>query len=155
MVDFYPHRRILTIWRMVAAAFALAAAFAVALLFGQHPLLFRLTTGLWVVVFLGFFVIYCPIKYNRLKYSVGNGQVLLRGGVLYRRVKAIPLSNIQFTAAFCLPPAPAVWPVHCGAGRRRREPFPHRASPGRMPPGWRSCSVSPHRPKTDRCPISG
>ena len=52
---------------MVAAAFALAAAFAVALLFGQHPLLFRLTTGLWVVVFLGFFVIYCPIKYNRLK----------------------------------------------------------------------------------------
>ena len=103
MVDFSPHRRILTIWRMVAAAFALAAAFAVALLFGQHPLLFRLTTGLWVVVFLGFFVIYCPIKYNRLKYSVGNGQVLLRGGVLYRRVKAIPLSNIQFTAAFASP----------------------------------------------------
>ena len=149
MVDFYPHRRILTIWRMVAAAFALAAAFAVALLFGQHPLLFRLTTGLWVVVFLGFFVIYCPIKYNRLKYSVGNGQVLLRGGVLYRRVKAIPLSNIQFTAAFASP-------LHRLFGLCTvAVAFSSPASPGRMPPGWRSCSVSPHRPKTDRCPISG
>lgn len=103
MTDFYPHRRILTIWRMVAAGLALVAAFVTALFLGQNRFLFRLLTGLWVVVFLGYFVIYCPVKYNQLKYSVGNGQVLQRGGVLYRRVKAIPLANIQFTVAFATP----------------------------------------------------
>ncbi len=103
MIDFYPHRRILTIWRVAAVAFALAAAFAVSLLFGQNPLLFRLLTGLWMVVFFGIFVIYYPIKYNQLKYSVGNGQVLLRGGVMWRHVKAVPLNNIQLTAVYSPP----------------------------------------------------
>ena len=103
MLQFLPHRRLLILWRVMAAGTALLVSFAVALFLGENPLLYRLFTGLWIAAFLFLFVIYQPIKYNKLRYLVGNGQVILQGGVLYRKVKTMPLENIQFTVVFSSP----------------------------------------------------
>lgn len=48
-------------------------------------------------------LVYYPIKFRRLSYRVENGWLTIRCGVIYTRVKAIPLKNIQYTTLAALP----------------------------------------------------
>lgn len=58
--------------------------------------LWYLTSAIWIICFLVLFVIYYPIKYKKLKLVINDSNIAICCGVIYTRVKIIPINNIQY-----------------------------------------------------------
>lgn len=91
-----PQPGVLTIWRIAAALAMVAPAFLSALL-TQGSVWIGLS-AVWITVFLLLYLVYLPLRYEKLHFTVEETQITLYSGVLYTRVRAMPLHSIQFTA---------------------------------------------------------
>lgn len=103
MIPTKPQRSVLTIWRIVLSLIMLAPAFLNSLFFGRNTLVWTLLTVVWVIVFLGFYLFYLPVRYRKLSFRVDKEKITLNSGILCTRVHAIPLQNIQFTSTLQSP----------------------------------------------------
>lgn len=92
-----PQPRILMKWRINLALFMLIPAFLIALLFPVASRVWIILCAAWLVAFLGMYLVYLPLRYRGLSFTVEDDRILLYSGVLYTRVRCIPLRNVQFT----------------------------------------------------------
>lgn len=74
-------------------------AFLNALIF-RSGRMFLLFTAVWVLIYLALVLVYLPLRYRNLSFTVTDEQIILHSGVIYNRVRSIPLRNIQFTAVY-------------------------------------------------------
>lgn len=96
-------RRALLLWRIRLCLCALPCPFLIALFFPGAEIWSAVLTVLWVSVFLGMFLLYYPIKYQRLRYTLGGHSLQVHCGVFYNRLKAIDLNNIQHVSSVAGP----------------------------------------------------
>lgn len=87
--------RALLLWRVRLSAGILLCPFFIALFFPSAPVWTAVLTVLWMVFYLFMFLIYYPVKYYKLSYTVTETSFILRCGVFYNRMKAMELRNIQ------------------------------------------------------------
>lgn len=92
-----PQPQIVTIWRILLAMCVFPVAFLSSLLLeiGGTPWTF-ITLG-WIVVFVYFYLIYFPLRFRSLFYTVLDDRFLIQCGVFYKQVFAVPFTNIQFS----------------------------------------------------------
>lgn len=95
-----PQPRILSIWRILLTLVMVLPAFANALFFPARGRAWLIITIVWVIVYLALFLVYLPLRYNKLSYSVGNERILLYSGALYTNVRVLPLQNIQYVSIY-------------------------------------------------------
>lgn len=75
-------------------------AFLNALFFyNQDHLRVWLTIG-WIALYMVLYVIYLPLRYRNLSFSLTDTYIVLHSGVIYHRVRSIPLQNIQYTTLY-------------------------------------------------------
>lgn len=98
MGSMKPQPKILTIWRIVLTLCAVVPAFLNAILFPVPGRLWLWVSVVWIALYLAMYLVYLPLKYQKLTFSVSEERILLYSGVLYTYVRSIPLRNIQFTA---------------------------------------------------------
>lgn len=86
----------------------------IAVLFGCIGVLFSLflqikstawyiASAIWIICFIFLFAIYYPIKYKKLKLIINQTNVSICCGVIYTRVKIIPINNIQYINVVACP----------------------------------------------------
>ncbi len=90
------HPRAIVVWRMRLTLAALVPSFCSALFFPVRNWIWTAFTALWAGVYLFLFVVYYPIKYKKLTFALDDRYLVIRCGVFYNRVKAIPLGNLQY-----------------------------------------------------------
>ena len=98
-----PDSRILTVWRLrllpaVALFVFLSHRFAAV----REPV-WWIFTGLWITVCTFLVFLYYPLRYRRLSYATTRRAFLLHCGVLYTRIKAVPLHAVQYAAILSTP----------------------------------------------------
>ncbi len=98
-----PNIRMLYVWWLRMTVILIPLGFLSALVFSFTRLGGLIVTGLWVLAFLFFFCFYYPVKYHMLRYYINNGSFVVHCGVFYRRIKSIPLTNIQYTSVSASP----------------------------------------------------
>lgn len=98
-----PQPRILVIWRIHLAVSMAIPAFLNALFFRlSDPLWVWITLG-WLLIFLALYLVYLPLRYRGMSFAVAGDKILVYNGVLYARVKSIPMGGIQFTTLWAGP----------------------------------------------------
>ncbi len=98
-----PDLRILTVWRIrllitVVAPSAVTAYFSI-----NRTWAWWLFSASWIVAFLYFYIGYYPIKYRKLSYSINQTCLVVHCGVIYTRIKAMPLCSIQYVSVASTP----------------------------------------------------
>ena len=101
-------RRALLLWRMRLSLGVLICPFIIALFFPAAPIWEAVLTILWIVFYLFMFLIYYPVKYAKLRYTVTDANLVIHCGVFYNRVKAMQLQNIQHVSTGATPLARAL-----------------------------------------------
>lgn len=96
-------RRALLLWRLRLCLCTAVCPFLIALFFPGAQVWSAVLTVCWVSVFLGFFLLYYPIKYQRLSYGIHGSSLVVHCGVFYNRLKAIDLGNIQHVSSVAGP----------------------------------------------------
>ena len=91
-----PDLQILTVWRLRLLLAAILPAALLVIFASRRNLVWGLLTAAWTTGFLYAYIFYYPIKYRKLAYAINQSCLLLHCGVIYTRVKAIPLSSIQY-----------------------------------------------------------
>lgn len=89
-------RTMASIWRLRVTGAYVLIMLVTTYLFPMQTRIWAWLALLWSFLFLGMYLIYYPIKYNRLSYAVYHNLLVVNCGVIYTRVKAIPVENIQF-----------------------------------------------------------
>lgn len=111
----------LLLWRLRLFLGALPFFILTSLFCELRSPLWLALTGVWVLLFLGFYLAYYPIKYHRLSYRLTGERLLVTSGVVYWRTTAIELANIQFVSLVRTPLATALGlasvTVHAAGGR--------------------------------------
>lgn len=97
MGQMKPQPKILTAWRVLLTFAMLAPAFLNALLFPIRGQAWLGVSAGWIVLFLVLYLVYLPLRYQKLSFSVSGDRILLYSGVLYTRARSIPLRNIQYS----------------------------------------------------------
>lgn len=103
-----PQPAILTIWRLILVFAAIFPAFFVSLFLRIGGRAWMLSVGLWLLCFLFFYLYYLPLRYKKLSYVLRDGQLTVNSGILYTRVRVMPLQNIQY-AGLIVSPLDAIW----------------------------------------------
>lgn len=91
-----PRPQIISVWRSVLICAALPAAVACSLFLKPGTLLWGVCSGLWILPFLFFYIVYFPLRRRRLSLEVEKGQLVMRTGVFYSIVRTVPYESIQF-----------------------------------------------------------
>lgn len=89
-------RAMVTVWRVRIFIAYVLLMLLITYLFPVSSRLWGLIALILSFVFLAMYLIYYPIKYNKLSYDVRNNLLIVNCGVIYTRIKAIPIENIQF-----------------------------------------------------------
>ena len=93
-----PDLHLLTVWRLRLLLVTLLPSSLSAYFSAWQGLFWWIFTISWAAAFLAFYLFYYPIKFRKLSYSRNSQYLLLHCGVIYTRVKAMPLDSIQYTA---------------------------------------------------------
>lgn len=93
-----PQAQLLTIWRLTLAAAMCVPAFLNSLFLRVTNPVWLWTTLGWLAVFLILYLVYLPLCYRAVSFSVTADHVLLYKGVLYTRSLTVPLAGIQFVS---------------------------------------------------------
>lgn len=97
MMMHKPDYRILRVWRINLVILSLIPAFAIALLeTGSLP--WSLLTGAWALLFLLVYLVYLPLYYNSVSFSMEDGRISLRSGVFYKKRRWMDLDKVQHYA---------------------------------------------------------
>ena len=103
MVQKKPDLQILTVWRIRLLLVALVPSFFSAFFAPRINWVWWLSTAAWMAAFLYFYIFYYPIKYRKLSYGFNRRCLLIHCGVIYTRVKAVPLTSIQYATVASSP----------------------------------------------------
>lgn len=103
MGQIKPQKNILTVWRIWLVIGTFPFALLNSLLFPTHSKVWICTTAAWVVLFLLGYLYYLPTRYRKLSFAIHEEQVVLYSGVLYTRVRTLPVHNIQYTTILRTP----------------------------------------------------
>ena len=98
-----PDLHMLTVWRIRLLLVALGPSFVSAYFLPRRGLVWWLFTAAWAGAFLYCYIFYYPIKYRKCSYSTTGEALLLHCGVIYTRVKAMPLTSIQYATVVSTP----------------------------------------------------
>lgn len=99
-----PQPKLLTLWRIVLALIMCVPAFLNSLLlYRSTSPAWIIGTAVWMIVFFAGYLVYLPLAYRRISFSLYDEKVTLYSGVFYRRIRSIPLENIQFTSLWASP----------------------------------------------------
>ena len=98
-----PDLHVLTVWRLRLLLVAILPSFLSAYFAPHIGLVWWVFTAAWIFAFLGFYIFYYPIKYRKLAYSVNEKCLLIHCGVIYTRVKEIPLTSVQYVSIATTP----------------------------------------------------
>ena len=101
-------RRALLLWRIRLSAGVFLCPFLIALFFPDAPVWTAVLTILWIAFYLFMFLLYYPIKYYKLSYTLTAASLVIRCGVFYNRMKAMELRNIQHVTTGATPLARAL-----------------------------------------------
>ena len=83
-------------WRLRLTLYFLIPAFLSGVFIGFYrSWIWQLATGLWLLIYLLLFLVYYTIKWKRLYYRLEDDKISVYGGVVYWRIRSIPLQNIQ------------------------------------------------------------
>ena len=89
--------RALTYWRVQLLLLCIAPAVVGGFFFFTAAKLFTLWTFVWVSLFLLLCFVYCPMHYHFYRYSVSERMVRVSRGVVYNRMDAVYIRNLQYT----------------------------------------------------------
>lgn len=98
-----PDARTLTVWHIRLLCAAIVPSFCSAWFAPYINWIWWTFTGAWALAFLYGYIFYYPIKYRKLSYSFNKRCFLIHCGVIYTRVKAIPLTSIQYVSVTSTP----------------------------------------------------
>ena len=98
-----PQRSILRLWRIVLTAAACVPAFLASLIFSPPTPGWLIANGVWILLFLFFYIVYLPLRYRKLAFKLSSEAVTVYSGVFYTRVRILPIANIQFTTLWDSP----------------------------------------------------
>lgn len=98
-----PDLRILTVWRIRLLVTAVAPSAVTAYFFINRTWIWWLFSASWIAAFLYFYIGYYPIKYRKLSYSINQTCLIVHCGVVYTRIKAMPLCSIQYVSVSSTP----------------------------------------------------
>lgn len=98
MGSIRPQPKVLTIWRIMLAIGICVPAFLNSVFFRITSPIWTWGTVIWMTAFLLLYLIYLPLRYRRLSFSVTSDRILLYGGVLYRSARMVPIARIQYTS---------------------------------------------------------
>lgn len=98
-----PDSRILTVWRLrLLPAVALFGFLSHRFAAVREPA-WWIFTGLWITLCTFIVFLYYPLRYRRLSYALNRRAFFLHCGVLYTRIKAVPLHAVQYAAILSTP----------------------------------------------------
>lgn len=98
-----PDLHLLTVWRIRLLLCTMVPSFLSAYFLPRLNWVWWLFTAAWVLAFLGFYIFYYPIKFRKLSYSANANCLLIHCGVIYTRVKAVPLTSVQYVSVGTTP----------------------------------------------------
>lgn len=92
--------QVLAVWRLRMLLLAAPCAFLFAFLFARFGgnWILALSCATLALLFILLYFLYYPIKYRKLSYTAGTDYFIIRSGVFFNRVKALPYTSIQYTS---------------------------------------------------------
>lgn len=98
-----PDPRVLTVWRLrLIPAAALLLYLSIRLLALPY-LVWWVFTGLWLSAVLLLALVYFPLKYRRLSYTVNSRTLIVHTGGVSSRIKAVPFHAVQYASILTTP----------------------------------------------------
>lgn len=94
----HPQPSILIIWRMTLTLVAIIPAFLVSLLLRIGSTAWVYSICVLALIYLLIFLMYYPLLYKKISYSVSEERILYVTGVFYTRVVSAPVSAVQFVS---------------------------------------------------------
>lgn len=95
-ITLTPQAKIVSVWRIVLLCAALPLAVLCSLVFEPGSLWWIISSLLWALPFLFFYVFYFPLRHRRLSLQIEDNRMVMRTGVFYHIVRSVPFENIQF-----------------------------------------------------------
>lgn len=103
MGSIKPNSRLLTIWRIQLSIAICIPAFLNSVLFKIQSPIWLWGTALWIIAFVVVYLVYLPMKFKSISYSVKEDRILLYTGVIYPRIRIAPKDRIQFSVVLTSP----------------------------------------------------
>lgn len=103
MITKKPQPQILTIWRLSLAIITLVPAFLTSVVLRVYSTSWLVATAAWLLAFLLLYLVFFPLLYKSLSYTLFDDKLVLNTGAINRRVIAVPLAAIQFVSVFRSP----------------------------------------------------
>lgn len=94
----HPQPQIIAIWRILLTLAAMIPAFLVSLLFKSGSTVWIISIGTLALVYLLIFLVYFPLLYKKMSYSVSGERIIYKTGVLLNRIISVPVSAVQFVS---------------------------------------------------------
>lgn len=91
-----PDKRLLLVWRINLVVLSIPFAFAIALLLKVGTFWWYLLSAVWVVLFLSCYLVYLPLFWKSIAYSMKENQIRVNSGVFLRRRRSMDLSSVQY-----------------------------------------------------------
>lgn len=98
-----PQSAIQHVWRIVLVLASLPPALLLHLFFTPFTLWWYVGGAVWLLSFLFFYLVYIPVRYRNLSFSLSEEFLTVHSGVFSRRVRIMPIASIQFTVVWDSP----------------------------------------------------
>lgn len=94
----HPQPQILTIWRISLTLAAIVPAFLISLLLKRDSAAWMISVGFLALLYLAAFVVYLPLLFRKISYSVSGERIVYKTGVFYHRVITAPVAAVQYVS---------------------------------------------------------
>lgn len=96
----HPQPQILAIWRIILTLVTVIPAFLVSLFLRSGSTAWAVSISVLALMYLVVFLVYLPLLYKKMSYSVSEERILYITGVFYTRVMSAPVSGVQYVSVF-------------------------------------------------------
>ena len=107
MLQKRPSRRLWIVWMIYAVLAALllsAASVAMTYIRPLPQIYVYLFSALWVAVWLFVVCVFLPLRFRHMEYALHEDRLEVTDGVLIRRRRIVPLSNVRYITLLYGPP---------------------------------------------------
>lgn len=98
-----PQPALLTIWRLSLTCAAIPPAFLISLCLRIGGRAWSIATVIWALLFLFLYLVYLPLKFRRLAFTLKNERLTVHSGGFYIRMREMPLENVQYVGILISP----------------------------------------------------
>lgn len=92
----HPQPQILAIWRITLTLVTIIPAFLVSLFLRNGSGAWAVSIGVLTLAYLLTFLVYLPLLYKKMSYSVSGERIIYITGVFYTRIVSAPVSGVQY-----------------------------------------------------------